>query len=460
MAGRTSMGVGVGITITLLGVLVLVLFVTTTIFFGKANNARRELKALQATTSEIVTDGEKNTEGVRVMLEQAKQSRKTLVGFMAEAYGELAERSTGSRSDSPEQVKQKLADIKGAENTSLAQLVRSLQSEVATVTSARDKADAARTAALADFQAESERTRSMQAQHQGTIDELNKEIDRMRDEATTYREGTNLAKGNMDARVERIDQDFRDREGRLKKEIDDLRSENLVLSDQFARLRGEKTKELLRGKDEFALVDGRVVGINGAENQAYISIGADRKVVLGMTFSVYADAGALRPNATTGEYPRGKAALEVISVGPNTSTCRILYESKGSPVVTGDVIANAIYDPNKVYKFVVFGNFDVNRDGSATPLEAADLRTLIQGWGGDVVDDVSGDVDFLVLGEEPVLPPRPSSDAPLVLQEDFINREKQVTRYRRLFEQAQQTGIPLLNENRLYTLIGRAPGGR
>ena len=56
----------------------------------------------------------------------------------------------------------------------------------------------------------------------------------------------------------------------------------------------------------------------------------------------------------------------MINVGDTASTCRVTSEVKGNPVVKGDVIANAIYDPNKQYKFVAFGNFDTNRDGLVT----------------------------------------------------------------------------------------------
>jgi hypothetical protein len=460
MAGRTNMGVGVGVTVALLGVLTLALFVTTTIYFGKFNNARRDLRQLQATTSEILTDAERNNEMVRMLQAQAKEGRKTLVGYMNDSWAEAMERVTGARTDSPVQLREKLEAVPGAANTPLLQFLRNQQTEAANLINRLAQADASRIAALADLQAESERTNRIQTQHQETISALNAEIGRMRTDVGEYRDGTNKAKTDMDSRITRLDQEFRDREAALRKEIDTLREENLVQQDQLSRLRGEKTKELLRGKDEFALVDGQVVGTSPGEGQAFISIGADKKVVLGMTFAVYADAGAIRPDPTTGEYPRGKAALEVISVGERTATCRVLFETKGSPVVSGDVIANALFDPNKVYKFVVFGNFDTNRDGRPTPLELNDLRSLVESWGGKVVDELAGDVDFLVLGEEPILPPRPSSDQPIEVQQDYINRERQVQRYRRLFEQARTTGIPLLNENRLYTLIGRAPGGR
>jgi hypothetical protein len=178
--------------------------------------------------------------------------------------------------------------------------------------------------------------------------------------------------------------------------------------------------------------------------------------VLGMTFSVYSDKSQIRPDAD-GNYPRGKATLEVINVGESSSTCRITSEARGNPVVKGDVIANPIYDPNKTYKFVVFGNFDANRDGAATALERQDINAMIESWGGKVADDLTGDVDFLVLGERPILPPRPSAESPFEIVQEFIRRQRDVERYDQLSARATATSIPILTENRLYTLVGKTP---
>ena len=35
----------------------------------------------------------------------------------------------------------------------------------------------------------------------------------------------------------------------------------------------------------------------------------------------------------------------------------------GQPLVRGDVVANAVYDPNYRFKFLVHGKFDIDADG-------------------------------------------------------------------------------------------------
>ena len=170
---------------------------------------------------------------------------------------------------------------------------------------------------------------------------------------------------------------------------------------------------------------------------------------------MYPDAGSIRPDPRTGDYARGKATLEVTRVDDTTSTARVLSSQRGNPVIRGDVMANALYDPAKVYSFLVFGNFDTNGDGLASADEQTDVKAQIQEWGGNITQALSGDVDFLVLGSRPVLPPTPPADAPVPVVQEFIRLKRTVQEYDRLLEQATATSIPVLNQNRLFTLTGR-----
>ncbi|MEO0716648.1 MAG: hypothetical protein AAFY58_06640 [Planctomycetota bacterium] len=262
------------------------------------------------------------------------------------------------------------------------------------------------------------------------------------------------AESDYESQIDRVRADAAEREANRREEIARLEDENQVLRNQLQALRGERSEEVFRGEDEFALVDGTVLSVNASEGQVTISRGRNDKIVLGMTFSIYTEASAIRPD-DEGIYPPGKASIEVINVGAGSATCRILTELRGNPIVAGDVIANPVYDPTKVYSFVVFGNFDANRDSRATPGEASDIRAMIEGWGGQIASDLTGDVDFLVLGQPPILPPRPPVDSPVEVLQAYIRLDRALQQYNELFETAQSTSIPVLNENRLYTLLGR-----
>ena len=60
-----------------------------------------------------------------------------------------------------------------------------------------------------------------------------------------------------------------------------------------------------------------------------------------------------------------------------------------------------------------------------------------------------------LLGQPPILPPRPPVDSPVEVLQAYIRLDRALQQYNELFETAQSTSIPVLNENRLYTLLGR-----
>ncbi len=457
MAGRTSTSFGVAATITILGILSLALFVVSAVFFGKYNDAKRNVDSLTSSQAEIIAEGERNSDDVRLLKDEARKSGgRSLVGYLLKSQQDTMQAVTGNRRDTFAAFQNRLKNVEGSETGSLLSILSARDAEVARLRDEYARADAARTTAQADQKNAVDRIRSIEENHQRTVDALSAEVGQYRDEVETYRSGADDYKKQIDAQASRMATEFAETKKSLETQLAKLTDEKLILENQLAILRGQKNLETFRGRPEESLVDGEVIGLNSADGTVALSIGARNKVALGMTFAVYADANSIKPDAN-GRYAPGKATLEVISVEPTSSTARITSEVKGNPVVRGDVIANALYDPAKVYKFVVFGNFDTDRDRIATALERQDAETMITAWGGLIVPDLSGDVDFLVLGERPVLPPRPGADAPLEVVQEFIRRQREVERYDNLFKNATSTGIPVLNENRLYTLIGKTP---
>jgi hypothetical protein len=274
--------------------------------------------------------------------------------------------------------------------------------------------------------------------------------------------------GNYRARVQSIESSFEERlreiqgsatstEDDLRVRVNDIRTENIILKEQLVRLRGESDEDLAPRAEE-ALVDGEILGRNTVSNTVELSIGNRDRVQLGMSFSVYGTANEVQIDPRTGEYSLPKGVVEIIRVDNSTSTARVLRSQQGNPIVRGDIIVNPVYDPNKVYQFVVFGLFDTNGDGVSTAAERDGLDALIQGWGGRLVNDVDGNVDFVVLGRRPSLPPEPQAGDPIGVIQEYRRQLNLVRRYDELFQRAEATAIPVLNENRLYTLLGKRPG--
>jgi len=454
MAGRTSSSLGVGIAITILSVLTLTLFVTTTVYFGKFKSVQQKLTQIETENEAFVKGNERDRDDVRTLLNDAKASKQSLVSYLADSLQNTMQKVTGSKRDTVAKMNEKLKTIPGADAGSLVNVISDRDGKISQLEAALVKADGDRKTALADQQNEGNRLKDIESAHAATVASLGAEVEKYKKEVETFRDGINAAKTDMDQKVERTRREARDRETDLQAKIDRLQDESLVLQEQ---LRKFKNKNQFRGTDEYALVDGNVIGLPAGGTEAIISVGRKHKVQLGMTFAVYSEATQIRPSEQTGDYKAGKATLEVIRVNEDSSVCRITSETKGTPVVRGDVIANAVYDPNKVYKFVVYGNFDINRDGIPSANERADVAAIVEGWGGIVGEDLVGDVDFLVLGERPILPPKPGPEAPIEVVQEFLRLSRLVERYDELEKQARATSLPILNENRLYTLIGKTP---
>ena len=452
MAARTSTGLGVGIAVTLLGIATLGLFVFSIIMWSKANAQEKRANEYESRTSEFVSDGERNQDAVVRIKDQAKQGKKSLVGYLMATQGELMQRVTGAATDTAKDIDGKFGEA--AKGTNILSLYRSSQTEITSLKSQLDQAKADAERARQDQVAESARVKEIERSKNEALAAINKELDDYKTQVDVLRESINGYKMKSDERVQRITDEFGTEKTAMQSQLDTLQRDTVVANSRIARMEGELKGKRFVGESEYALVDATVIGMNSGDGTATINVGRKDKLRIGMTFEAYSDAADIRPDDKTGEYPAGKASLEVVNMDDHSATVRILREKRGNPLVRGDVVANAVYDPKKVYKFVIYGAFDANRDGRATLLEADDWQAKITGWGGKVLPDLSGEVDYLVLGERPVLPPEPAATAPVEAVEEWLRVKQAAQRFDDLFKKATETSIPILNENRLRTLIG------
>ena len=456
MAGRTSTSIGVGVTITILGVATLALFITTVIFFANKRAAEQALNESRTTISQYVSDADRASDAVNRARDAGRSAgNKSAVAYLIDSQQQIMQRVTGSRSDTLDDLNKKIDALgKSAAGQNLMSVVRQRDSEIAALTQQLADSNAARDRALTDRENEVKRVKGLEDSQKATLAALNAELDKYKDEVDQYRQELNQAKQAMDERVSRIEAAAAETESKLRTDLDALQRDKVLNQSLITRLQDELKGKRVNGANEDALVDAEIIGLDAADSTVIINRGRRDKIVLGQTFAVYAEPTDVRPDES-GNYPEGKATLEVIRIDENTSTARIVRERKGNPVVRGDVVANAIYDPTKTYKFLVYGNFDADGDGRATFEEQSEIRARISSWGGKVLDELTGDTDFLVLGERPVLPPEPAGNAPIESINFWISLRRQALRYDELFSKAQATSIPVLNQNRLYTLTGQ-----
>ncbi|MBL8747487.1 MAG: hypothetical protein JNK58_14170 [Phycisphaerae bacterium] len=453
MASKTSASLGVLVFLNVSWVLALALLITSIILFAKVQRLTNDVQLRQNDLDAAVRADERDDR-----FEELKSLARNqgVIRYLDTKLQDLSAQVGGSRRDDPAALVEKIK-AESPEGTALLPLLTSRNSEIENLKGKLAAAESAREAANADLLASVERVKTLEEEHRKTIASLNAEIDSYKDGTNTYRQSMESTRVDMNNRVSTIRSDSEATISGLESQARDLEQQLLIANDQLRRLKQEQAGQNLRGAAEEALVDGRIVGVNSAGRQAYIGLGRKDRLVLGMTFEVYNDASTIVPDEK-GDYPKGKGTVEIIRIDENSSVARIIRSSPGSTISNGDVIANAIYDPKKVYTFTVYGNFDTNNDDVFTPQEIQDIRGLIESWNGKLADDITGDTDFLVLGTRPVLPPQPKPDDPVELIQRWVQLSQQATKYDELFDKAVRAGIPILNQNRLYTLTG--VGGR
>jgi hypothetical protein len=284
--------------------------------------------------------------------------------------------------------------------------------------------------------------------------ELTASISGYRDAAEGYRAEFNEAKDVLSQARADNESTYTAKIDELQTEIDGLREKLQRADERVAALQRKVDATTITATNPAALVDARIVDYDAKDGTVFIDIGTNKRVVAGMTFEVFDDAPSIAAAAKGNN--RGKASIQVIKIGDTTSTCRILRGSGSRPIVKDDVVANAVFNPSYKFKFLVHGKFDVNNDGKATAGEADFIKNRITEWGGEVVDrdTLSGDLDFLVLGVEPTMPSPLSGDATDAQILAYTDQNNARELYDALLRSAMDAEIPVLNWTRFQTLTG------
>lgn len=454
MAVRSSAGTGVIVSLVVFVLTTVFLLVLTIVFYAGQQKEKELRHEAEAARDVYVKDRERSSDLFRAY-ESATPPGKSVAGHMHEQYEGLM-RYVAGQPGPVDTVKASFASLGVTENGVVLEDFRSLDRDLQTRQAELDAANRNLASLENELQAKEEEIGQLKAAHQQELGAVQTEIQDYADAAAEYARQVGQTIDELRAAETRL----RDRyEGQLS----DLRQENNGLLEELQVLRGrveefEKILEGIRVKaaDPDKLVDGRVIDLAGGNDQVFIDRGKDQRIVLGMTFEVYDDSGSIRVDRRTGQMPRGKASLQVIKVGQTTSTCKITRSTPGRPVVRNDVIANAVYDPEYRFKFLVHGIFDVDGDGKPSEAEAEYLRRLVHQWGGSVVyaDELPGDLDFLVLGQEPPPVPALRDNATDEEIDAYMAKRAALEKYNQLFRQAREAQIPVLNSNRFFILIG------
>ena len=239
-------------------------------------------------------------------------------------------------------------------------------------------------------------------------------------------------------------------DGNHEIEIHKLTERRKALEDQLAVYKGG-----FDPYDNLTKADGRVLRAIPGSDVVYINLGEKDRIKPGLTFEVFSPTVGGR----RGDF-RGKASVEVADVMDTTAECLVTRTVRGRPIVEGDIVVNIAYERNRLPKFVVRGEFDLDYDGQTDWNGVENVTAIVQAWGGQVVDQIDETTDFLVVGRGPQVPEfsaqQPVSD---VIRDLADSRLGDLVEYQRDLEQARTLYVPVITQSQFLFLTGYSGQG-
>lgn len=197
--------------------------------------------------------------------------------------------------------------------------------------------------------------------------------------------------------------------------------------------------------------DGKIISVDNQEGIVFLNIGTDDRVYPGLTFSVY------DKNIPIPKDGQSKAEIEIVDIQKNSSIGRIIRSRPKNPIITGDIIANLIWDSRATNVFVVAGDFDLDGNGQIDRNGQSRILELIKQWGGTIAQAVSIETDFVVLGLPPTIPLKPTHEQleidPLAMEKYQASLDR-LNNYKKTRRQAETLSIPIFNADRFLYFVG------
>jgi len=254
------------------------------------------------------------------------------------------------------------------------------------------------------------------------------------------------------------DDNLTDKDGQVAKLAEQVARLTKDKNDLTLQLDIEKKKSRPRpgAPDVVSLAlrpDGKVLRVLRGENICYVGLGSKDRAIPGLTFSVYPAGKGPHTNTPS------KASITVINVADSSlSECRIdKVENPEHPVVAGDEIANVAFDATRKFSFVVEGEFNLYGRRGSSSLATKQIKALITKFGGQVLDELTPETDFAVMGSPPIQPGKPKEDAEDSEKVVYEEQMKIHKKYSEVRDKAVKMHIPVLNTNRFLALVGYTP---
>jgi hypothetical protein len=455
MAIRSSAGTGVIVSLIVFVVLTILLLAGSILLWGQLETAKQDATKAATTLDDYATKAERNSAEWLSPLKDAS-GRDSVIKYLYNQNQSLRQFAIGSPDGSLSDLDKTRTQLSLQSGQSLVDGLKDAQRRLGEMTSQITALKSGMTAAEQSAQASDNRLQAaVQERDQLLVAEATA-LQPYTKADERYQSEIEQATSNFQSMQTNTRDDMNHQINELQDEVDELTTQNKRLKGKNRVLKTSLNRDQLRAADPATLADGRILDVIGSGDHVYIDRGQNDQIVLGMTFEIYDSASQIRPDKD-GLEPRGKASIQIVKIGDASSTAKVTRRVKGQPILAGNVIANAVYDPDYQFKFLVHGVFDLDHDKNASEQEAEYLRERIERWGGVVVrgNEIPGDLDFLVLGETPNTPIQPFNSSSTQAMDEYRRLRTAADRYQSLLRDAQQAEIPVLNQNRLDILTGR-----
>ena len=232
-----------------------------------------------------------------------------------------------------------------------------------------------------------------------TMEDLNTQL---KDEKQRSLEKENQLKGELAEAIkesENVNTNFKDYRAKKDSEISSIKNDLAEVTSE-----NEKMKIKINGyeREVFDRPDGQIVKVASRLQSVFINIGSEDGLPQNETFSIY-DQDVI--NFDKGKH---KAKIEVTRIYPYRAEARITEEDPTNPILSGDHVLTATWDPGNKVKFAVAGAFDL--DGDIFD-DREKLIRMIERNGGEVVathdseGTITGKIDasvrYIVVGNPP-----------------------------------------------------------
>jgi len=468
-AGKRKQSSAILYTLVIFVGLFIVAATLAVIFYVKFEEQRTQAQDAQRNLDEMAIQAEIRNIGALV---GARQKQKTYLGTMVDYLDKMVSSIVGPLG----QLKDTSAEVKV--NTADKKITDVLKLSQENITENIDPNMAGLVPVIQKLNDELNRTKDERANFEKQLNELQQRYDdamiatqekeqtllaekekyhqEVTDTTQKYEELKVLVQKTSDERAQTLMSLLEEERTNLKELNDELLKTQAELKmtqdrmkhalDQLQQIKPSPDREVAAYKP-----DGKIILIDDQAQVVHLNIGTDDHVYRGLTFSVY-DRNASIP--TDG---KGKAEVEIFGVAKNISAARITHSQKKNPIALNDIVANLVWDSDKTNIFVVAGEFDLNGDEVIDRNAIEQIKALIEKWGGKVVDTISVDTDFLVLGGPPQVPPKPTFED---LEVDPMANEKyeaalqRFNHYKEVQSQAEALWIPIFQYERFLYFIG------